>query len=134
MISIRCAAALLALSLLACRKDAESAESSDTTGGEAELTPEEAKILVGGLLAKEMCKPEGYFASCGTFQAGECEATTVASFKHCIDTHPDWLEKLDDENVSQALGVCTAKGALLKVAGEGRLSIEGRCADPDQFP
>jgi hypothetical protein len=134
MTSIRCAAALLALSLLACNKGSESAESAESTGGEAELTPEEAKTLVGGLLAKEMCKPEGYFASCGTFQPGECEATTVASFNNCIQTNPDWLEKLEDENVSQALGVCTAKGALLKVAGEGRLSIEGRCADPDQFP
>ena len=102
-------------------------------GGEADLNPEEKKTIMGGLIAKEMCKPEGYFASCATFEAGECEALTVASFRACADENPEALEKLDEES-SQALGVCTGKSALLKVAGEGKLSIEGPCANPEQFP
>lgn len=132
MFITRVVTAALAVSLLACKgsKSGESAESS----GDEELTPEEARTIMGGLFANEMCKPDGYFASCGRFEDGECEKITVASFQTCMDKNPEWIEKLEDESIAEQLAVCTAKGTLLSVAGEGRLSMEGRCSDPEQFP
>jgi hypothetical protein len=135
MFTTRSLTAAMAVSLLAsCSKKAAEPAESSSTGGESELNAEEATTIVGGIIAREMCKPEGYFASCGTFEAGECEAITVAAARSCIEANPGWLEKLDDDAVTRELGVCTTKGTLLKMAGDGQLSIEGRCSQPEQFP
>jgi hypothetical protein len=136
----RIVTALLALSMLAACKGksaepSEPAPAAASAGDEEEvkLTPDEAMQLFRGMFAPEVCKPEGYFASCVNFAEGECIQLTNESLEACAKENPAWLEKMNEAS-GQALGMCTAKRALLKVAGEGRLSIEGKCEDPESFP